>query len=424
MDTTSHKTHNNSLVSPTLAMNQKMNALEKEGKKVFRFGFGQSPFPIAKPVVESLKKNAFRKDYLPTAGLDQLRETVAHHFSRRVSVDYQAENVMIGPGSKELIFLAQMIKNTKLLLPSPSWVSYAPQAKILEKQTVWLNTFPEDDFCLTATTLKKYCLSDPDSNKLLVLNYPNNPTGVSYTANELKELAAVARKYKLIILSDEIYGALNFYNNHISIARFFPEGTIITEGLSKWCGAGGWRLGVMLIPDALADWQQQMTSIASETFSCVSTPIQYAAVEAYRSSAEIETYVNNCRQIMKAIALSVKARFDEANIGSPAPNGGFYLFPGFNHYRSQLKNRGIEDSNQLCEKLLEETGVAILTGTAFGHSPEQLTARFAFVDFDGEVALEWVNNYGLDNLNQGFLNSCCPKIGEGVDRMINWIQRR
>jgi len=132
----------------------------------------------------------------------------------------------------------------------------------------------------------------------LVLNYPGNPDGLTYTADELKEIARVAREYEIILLSDEIYGQLHHKGGHVSVARYYPEGTIISSGLSKWCGAGGWRLGTFTFPQSL-DWlMESMAAVASETYTSVSAPIQYAGVQAFRGSMAIERYLWNARRIL------------------------------------------------------------------------------------------------------------------------------
>lgn len=421
MDTTNQQTQQVPTISPTLAINQQMNRLAQAGKEVYRFGFGQSPFPVPAHVVKALQEHASKKDYLPTAGLTALREQVARHFSQRNSIAYHAENVVIGPGSKELIFLTQWISESTLLVPTPGWVSYAPQARMLGREAVWLDTSVENNYCLSSATLAHYCERNPDSSKLLILNYPNNPTGQSYSSEQLEALAAVARKHGVIILSDEIYGALHFADQHQSIASFYPEGTLLTEGLSKWCGAGGWRLGLILIPDALLPWRNRMLELASETFSCVSAPIQYAAAVAYTPSEATETYLKHCRQILKCISNYLVTQLNRANIHTPAAVGGFYLFPDFSFYQKQFKDSAINHSLDLCRAMLNEAGVALLPGTAFGCPPEHWLARLAFVDFDGAAALDWCAKNGSEQLGNSFLENCCPKVIKGTEALLSWI---
>jgi len=127
-------------LSATLHINELSNKLKQQGKKVYKFGLGQSPFPVPKPVVDELRTNAFQKDYLEVKGLKPLREAVADYHSRRNEIQRSAENVLIGPGSKELMFLLQFVYYGELVIPTPSWVSYAPQAKIIGRQVAWIKT--------------------------------------------------------------------------------------------------------------------------------------------------------------------------------------------------------------------------------------------------------------------------------------------
>ncbi len=410
-------------LSPTLAINQLSKELLAEGKEVFRFGFGESPFPSPNHVGAALQQNADKKSYLPTQGLPALRESVATYYSQKTKLNFSADQVMIGPGSKELIFTSQMAQYATLLLPSPSWVSYEPQAKMLNRKVDWIPTTAENGYCLQATQLQAYCQANPSTSKLLILNYPNNPVGSTYSAAELQALAEVAKENSIIIISDEIYGDLEHNNEHLSIADFYPEGTIISSGLSKWCGAGGWRLGVFLIPKALRRLQNRMLQIASETFSCVNAPIQYAAIEAYQDNPATQSYLANSRLILKKIASEVYTQLSKNGISMPAPQGGFYLFPNFAKFEKALAARNITTSTDLCDALLRETGVALLPGVAFGRPSTELTARLAYVDFDGGKALNWCESIGTENLNPTFFNTCAPKIVKGVARINEWTNK-
>ncbi len=193
----------------------------------------------------------------------------------------------------------------------------------------------------------------------------------------------MARKYHVILLSDEIYGEVNFTDSHSSIAQFYPEGTIISSGWSKWCGAGGWRLGMTVFPEELNWLLGGMAAVASETFTSTSTPIQYAAITAFEGGPWLDTYLTQSRKILGALAKFVRSSLLSVGIQSVEPEGGFYLLPDFSQLNGKLSNRGIVNSASLCQVLLQDTGVAMLPGSAFGLPPVELLGRMAFVDFDG-----------------------------------------
>ena len=408
--------------SVTLAINELSDALTRDGREVFRLGLGQSPFPVPEPVVEALRAHADRKEYLPVRGLEALREAVAAYHYRRHGTDRQAENVLIGPGSKELMFLLQMVYYGDLVIPTPSWVSYAPQARIIGRHVRWIETTSANNWKLQAEDLERLCESDPGRPRIVVLNYPNNPTGHTYAAEELRLIGEVARRYRVIVLSDEIYGEIHHTGAHVSIAEFYPEGTIISTGLSKWCGAGGWRLGTFTYPQHLGWLLDAMAVVASESFTSTSAPIQFAAVAAFKGGGFIKTYLTNARRVLKALGRHCAAALREAGLDVAVPAGAFYLFPDFHPFRERLAACGVRTSRGLSERLLQDTGVATIPGESFGRPPEELTLRMAYVDFDGGAALGAIAATGPDYEPDGaFLRTRCPKVTEAMDRVAAWL---
>jgi aspartate aminotransferase len=305
--------------SATVAINERCNELLEAGRRVYKLGLGQSPFPVPEPVVAELRNQAFQKDYLPVRGLRQLREAVADYNHRSQGISVAPEHVLVGPGSKELMFLLQLVYYGDLVIPTPSWVSYAPQAHIIGRRVHWLRTHRENSWRLTPEELEKACRPDASRPRIVVLNYPSNPTGATYEESELEDLARVARTYRVVLLSDEIYGELHHAGRHVSISRFYPEGTIVSSGLSKWCGAGGWRLGTFSFPPGLTWLLDAMAAVASETYTSTSAPIQYAAVRAFQGGTEIERYLWNARRVLRALDPGVPSACARPGCWSPRP---------------------------------------------------------------------------------------------------------
>lgn len=408
--------------SATVAINEKSNELIAEGRKVFKLGLGQSPFPVPDRVVRALKKNAPQKAYLPVQGLGMLRESIADFNSRLHGIESKAKDILIGPGSKELIFILQLVYYGDLVIPAPGWVSYSPQARIIGRNVHWIPTYQENQWRMTAAQLEMLCRTDPSRPRVLILNYPANPTGCTYQPQELEAIAEVARKYKVILISDEIYGLLHFKGKHVSIAHFYEEGTIISSGLSKWCGAGGWRLGTFSFPSSLRWLRDAMSIVASETFTSTSAPIQYAAVEAFKSGEDIDEYLYHSRRILEKLGGYLTARLRAMKATVCDPEGAFYVFPNFEYYRESLKAREIYTGVELCNAILEDTGVAMLPGYNFGCQPEDLTARIAFVDFNGSEALRASKrDYAEKPIDDAFLTANCPGILEAIDRLEQWL---
>ncbi len=410
--------------SATVAINEHSNALIAEGRRVFKLGLGQSPFPVPAPVVEALREHAAEKDYLPVRGLYDLRRAVAHYTEGKAGIDRTAEDVLIGPGSKELMFLLQLVFYGDLMIPTPAWVSYAPQAQIIGRRVRLVPTHREDGWMITPEGLETLCKDDPDRPRIVILNYPSNPTGSTFKTDQLRALAKVAQKHRVVLLSDEIYGELHHKGQHVSIARYYPEGTIISAGLSKWCGAGGWRLGTFVFPESLRWLLEAMSSVASETFTSTSAPIQYAAVTAFEGGEEIERYLANSRRVLSALGRWCARKLRSVDIDCPQPTGGFYLFPDFSALAEPLAACGITTSRQLCARLLDETGVAILPGSDFGRPDDELTARLAYVDFDGARALEAVAVIPREQpLDETFLKRHCGNVVQAIETVCEWVSQ-
>ncbi|MDB9815151.1 aminotransferase class I/II-fold pyridoxal phosphate-dependent enzyme [Candidatus Pelagibacter sp.] len=395
--------------SSTLLINETSRKLEEQGKKIYKFGFGQSPFKVPEDIVEELKNNSHQNKYLPMQGLLELRNAVAKYTSKKKNFEYKSENVIIGPGSKELMFLLHIIFDGEILLPAPSWVSYAPQAILGRNKIQILQTKRENNWFPTATEIEKVILKNKNKNYLLFLNSPNNPSG--QICENLGEISEIANKYNLIILSDEIYSELTFEDSFKSISNFCPEKTIISTGLSKWCGAGGWRLGYFLIPDNLLEIKNMINVLASETFSAVSAPIQYAAIKAYEK--DHSNYINKSKNILSAVGNYVYENLKSNKILINKPQGGFYLMPEF-------LNKKFKSSSEMCDSILNDTGVALLPGSDFGFDETKMLARLSFTDFDGQEFMNKIeDNQKIEN---DHIANLAPKIIEGVEKLKKWSE--
>ena len=401
---------NNLNLSATLRINEISKKLEQEGRKIIKFGFGESPFPVPAIIVDELKKNAHQKSYLPIQGLEDLRDSISKYESKKKNNNYSAEQVIVGPGSKELMFLLHISFDGNVILPAPSWVSYKPQSIIAENNFYWVETFAENNWYPSAESIEELVLKNKEKNYLLILNSPNNPSG--QVCKNIKEISEIVKKYKIIVLSDEIYSELNFDESYESIANFCPEKVIVSNGLSKWCGAGGWRLGYFVIPNELNKLQNSMKVLASETFSAVSAPIQFAAISAFKD--DHKEYILKSKKILKGIGEYVYNNLKSNNIIMNKPMGGFYLMPEF-------LNKKFNTSAEMCTDLLNKKGVAILPGSDFGFSVEKMISRLSYTDFDGK---NFMSNINLDTkIDEDIIKKFAPKITEGAKRIKEWAEK-
>ena len=396
-------------LSSTLRINEISKELEAEGKEIFKFGFGQSPFKVPQNVIAELKNNAHQNKYLSMQGLPELRQEIAKFISSKKNYHYKADNIIVGPGTKELMFLLQILFDGEVMLPAPSWVSYEPQAIIGRNKVHWINTNRENNWFPTAESIETIVSKNKNKNYLLFLNSPNNPSG--QICENLEELSNIIKKYNILVLSDEIYSELSFNNNYKSISNYCPELTIISSGLSKWCGAGGWRLGHFVIPNELKKLRNSLKVLASETFSSVSAPIQYAAIAAYKNDQS--KYLESSRNILKAVGEYVYNNLKSNKVIINKPQGGFYLMPEF-------LEKNFKTSEEMCKDLLNNTGVVLLPGSDFGITKDKMIARLSFTDFDGEEFMKNISS--IKNLNLETISKLAPKVVEGTKRLKDWSE--
>lgn len=400
--------------SQTLLINTETKRLIANKEKVTKFGFGQSPFLPPKKVMKTLSLSAHRKEYSSIQGDPVLRQRISQFHNDHNGLEIAAENIIVAPGSKILLFnILLAFEKADVYIPAPSWVSYAPQVKLAGHNIIYLPTSYEERWRISSKTMKAATKQKKHETTIIILNYPGNPDGLSYNEAELQDLAEEARAQEMLVISDEIYGLLDHNNNHKSFALYYPERTITTTGLSKWCGAGGWRFGAALLYNNIEpEFRKALIGIGSETYSCAPMPVQAAASTAYSSYNGIKEYLDNQLSILKTIGNYCAEKLNAANIRVHPPDGGFYLFADFSPHKKRLSACGVTTSAQLCNRLLSETSVALLPASAFGFSEELLAVRLAYVDFQPP------------EVNEVFtMDSHGAMVVAGIESIINWIDQ-
>ena len=301
----------------------------------------------------------------------------------------------------------------------------------------WLATHAEDRYILRPETLHA-ALRCSDSKQygvnMLLLNSPSNPTGCSASKHELEALADVARQFNVVVISDEIYANTSHCHetDHVSISSYYPEGTVVTSGLSKAFGAGGWRLGFGKYPEQLTDLRKAVITAASETFSSVSTPVQCAAMAAFEPNDELAMYAQNMKLSLRLVSRLFHQTLMNQCIGvsMPLPGGGFYAFPDFSNTALATARKGVS-SEQIFSELKQSTGVSVLHGTAFGRGANEWSCRVAFVDFDGAESMRFMteNNATMSAIDNGVFdraaeNGFAQNIVEGARRLAAFMDNR
>lgn len=334
-------------------------ANEMEG--VIALGVGEpdfkTPYSVRQAGIENLQQGKTR--YSANAGLMELRRAICDYLKRKFNLEYDKKSeVVVTVGGSEAIDLAIRAfinPGDEVLVPEPCFVCYAPIVTLTSGVPVSIRTREEDEFRLTPEQLEAAITS---KTKMLILPYPNNPTGAVMRREHLKAIAEVLKKHDIIVLSDEIYAELTYNGRHTSIAELpgMKERTIVVNGFSKTFAMTGWRLGYAVGP---APAIKQMTKIHQYAIMCAPTTSQYAAIEALDHCEENicqmrEEYDRRRRFVVDA--------FNKMGLHTFEPEGAFYVFPC-------IKSTGM-GSEEFCEKLLYGKKVAVVPGNAFGDSGE------------------------------------------------------
>lgn len=408
-----------------LEQNERIKELQEIGHKIYHLGFGQSPFPVPLFAQESLNTHAGEAEYLPVKGLLETRETICKYHARVDGYSHLTpDNVIIGPGSKDLIFLLLNVLKGDVFLAAPTWTTYKPQAYIAGRNCHLLETRAEDNWKLTSALLEEKCIGCKSGSVLIFCN-PDNPTGASYTELELKSLADVIKKTKLLVLCDEIYARLKYDGDHHSLITYLPEQCILSTGISKWASCGGWRLGYQAYPPHLRPILNAIQVVASNSYTCCSAPIQYAANRLLKFDDMALAYTRHCARILSTIGNLCVKMLSEAGVLVVPPEAGYYIFPDFEPFRSRFKLKGITSGEEMCDAMLKEAKVALLAGgPAFLHARNRLTVRLCFVNFDGTKALEESRRITLkETLPADFAQNYCQDTIEAIKAIVNWLEK-
>lgn len=359
--------------------------VEMNDPNVISLGVGEpdfdTPWHIRDEGIFSLEKG--RTFYTSNAGLKELKQEIAKYIYRKCNITYDyKKEIMVTVGGSEAIDIAMramLDPQDEVLIPQPSYVSYVPCCVLANGTPVPIELKAENEFRLTAEELEA---AITPKTKLLVMPFPNNPTGAVMEKKDLEAVAEVVKKHDLFVLSDEIYAELTYLDNHVSIASIpgMRERTIVINGFSKSHAMTGWRLGYACGPEVII---KQMLKIHQFAIMCAPTTSQYAAVEALRNGDED---VAMMREEYNGRRRYVLERFKEMGLSCFEPFGAFYAFPC-------IKDLGMT-SDEFATKLLQTKKVAVVPGTAFGACGEGfLRISYAYSLDDLRIALDRVAEF-------------------------------
>ena len=357
-------------ISPsiTLEITGKANELKAQGVNVMSFAAGEPDFNTPRNIIEAAIKamdDGYTK-YTKTSGIVELRKAICKKLHQENNLNYSEEQIVVSTGAKQCLantFLAILNKGDEVILQNPCWVSYTELIKLADGVPVIVNCDENDGYKLSAKNIEKAVTS---KTKAILLNSPHNPTGIVYKKNELEEIAQIAKKYNLIIISDEIYEKLIYDGEeHVSIASLSEdayERTIVINGLSKTYAMTGWRVGYTASSTKLA---KVMSSVQSHMTSNVCSISQYAALEALTGPQDNINMMKNAFEERRNFMMKKLEGIDEVSFIKP--QGAFYIMVDITYFIGKSIN-GIKINNSIefAKILLEEEKVAVIPGAAFG----------------------------------------------------------
>lgn len=396
-------------------------------EEFYGLGFGQSSFHVPDVLSKALSDNADKGHYSAAEGILELRAAIADFNKRHFDLDVDPSRIVIGPGTQDIINTLFGILKGGVILPSPSWIGYRPQIHLLNKHFHILHLTFENNYKIDPKDFEEFVSKLSDEQHILVLNNPHNPTGALYTKQELESLADVCKSHNVLILSDEIY-ALDTYDvsKFTSMGKVYPEGTFVTNGLSKDRSAGGYRLGSCILPTTMSEkLVSDFKKVAATVYTNVSTPIQYAAIKAYESNDEIEDYISTTREIHRIMGMYLYNQWNSIDgIIATKPEGAFYFYADFNSITNSLKKKGVDTSNKLAESLLScPFHIAVVSGDACMLEFNNYGARIAFVDYDGKKTFDDYKNNPPQNESDEleFVKRNAPLMVRSVGSLKEWI---
>ncbi len=368
-------------ISPTVALGQKVRELKAAGESLINMSIGENRFPPPQELIDSLRKYSDQVTYSDPQGIPELRKAVCKFYLNK-GQEVKETNIIISPGSKAGIFILIMALEGDVMLIRPSWVSYEPQAKHTGKKVFWIDTKFENNFVPTREEIKSSYEKAKEQGmnpKIMVLNYPNNPTSYIPDEQDLKEIVLTCKELGLTIISDELYLELCYDSEKaISPSKFYPEGTIVIGGISKFLSVAGWRIGWIVTPQTEEGEKLAaiLKALASDIWSNVSTSIQFAVAE-YLENADYRNFVKENKYLHQLRNQYIYSELKRIGIEAVEPRGGFYVYVNMEKQRNQLKEMGINNGLELQDYLLTKHKIACLSGVNFGEKPDGLTLRMS-----------------------------------------------
>lgn len=389
-------------ISPTLQSKLYMEQLQKEGKKVYNFGLGQNSVKQPELYIDLMKKYAHKKEYTSSQGIPELNKTLKNIYNNG-KMSYE---ILVGNGLKELLFVVQCAFKGKIIHVTPSWVSYKEHIDILERNDdlIEIKTSIENKFHVDLDVLDNVLQEIGNEPKMILLNYPNNPTGTCYSNKELESMAKILKKHNCVVFGDEIYLNLSYNPKQRSLSYYIPELVIRGSSVSKDLACGGYRLGWCAFPETLGKLFARCCQYGSSVYSCAPVPTQYATQELLENQELCKSYAEKMKGLFSHIIRELLPFLDNTKIKYPGIEASWYVYLDFQSYKEGLKKIGVQDSVQLSHYLMVNHHILTVAAQHFGD--DSLSLRFSLVDFEFDLEKETIKDVNIENMKEGFQELC------------------
>ena len=360
----------------------------KNGLPVFDAGLGENPFPPPLILVKKLRDFAHLKHYTNTDGIKELQVVLGN-------------KLVIGNGLKPLIYIAQLAFS--MLYPqgtiihlAPQWVSYKEQTNIIKCSAITIN--PNTETWKVDTDTLSQIISNLDGPKMLLLNNPNNPSGCIYTSDEISNIAKICKNNNVIVLADQIYDGIIHSNILTTKINCHYDRVISGFSLSKLFACGGYRFGWLKFGNNLQNMYETCKSLASSIYSCPSVALQYVALEAMKfNDPQLNFQIKFQKNVYTDVINFIKYKLSNLKLKYSNSQSAWYILIDFEYYHDILINNNINNSDQLCERLIHDIGLITISGSAFSIK-KNFVLRYSAVDINVDIYLK---KYSYENINKG-----------------------
>jgi aspartate aminotransferase len=396
-------------------------------EEFFSFGRSESSFPVPDDIRIEFSGRECPGTLADPAGLLELREAVSGFYARNYGIHADADRIIIGHGLKGLVLPIFAIIAGSVIVPSPGWLGYLPQLRILNKPYYRLYGHYATQYKIRPSQLAALLQGLVKAQHLLILNNPGYPTGNLYTKNDLEDIAAICREYNTLVLANEAYSLLTYdLSTFVSMGSIYPEGTFVLNGLSMDRSAGGLRIGTCILPEGSDQTvKDEFVKVLATIYTAAVTLVQQASIPAYLPNPAMDEYLHDTREIHRIMTTRLAARCAAIEgVRTIIPEGGFSFMADLNSMLLEIRGAGIQYSNDLAPAMIQHPyHIATVTGEGMMAGYDDFYIRFSVTDYDGTAALESYRSAPPKTQDDEdvFFKRFGGKMAAGMEMFTRWV---